>query len=184
MISGGYWRLCVVLIAALAVSACGGGRLGLSEKGAEEPQKTAADRSRPNTPKQRTIQVASTAARASYCAFGMDREQLRADYFAYEREQGASPETMEKLKRLYDATYRLFSKKVRQISDSCSSENIEEIRPHINRHLEGDYTPAPREPEPTRQADVELPDITRPEDQVDITSGGIDNKVWEGHDTM
>lgn len=152
----------MLVAAALTVGACGGGRLGLGGEGEKEP-KTAIDRSRANTPQNRAVQVASISARASYCAFGMDRKQLRADYLAYEREQGASAETMQKLEKLYDATYRIFSKKVREISDSCSRENIEEIRPQINRHLEGDYTPAPRKV--SREEEVDLGDIDTYEEE-------------------
>jgi hypothetical protein len=147
-----------------ALAACGGGRLGLGGSAEEEPE-AAVDRTRANTPQNRAIQVAATAARASYCAFGMDREQLRADYLAYEREQGATPEAMEKLEQLYDATYRLFSKKVREISDSCSKENIEEIRPQINRHLDGDYTPEPRKPDQPQETKIDIRNLDTSEEE-------------------
>lgn len=166
--------------AAVALAGCGGG-LGLTGK-SEEPAAEAVSLERENTPQNRLLQVSATAARASYCAFGMDRAKLKADYLAYERNQGASPDMIAKFDSLYDSSYNLFYKKVRENPESCSKEQIEEIRPDINRHLAGDYTPSRRKPQATEQAEVRSPGSRR--DQVDITSDGIDNPIWEGKDRL
>ncbi len=163
-------RSAAVILLLATLAACSG-RLGLGDKSKDEPQKTV-DLARPNTPDNRAVQVAWTAARASYCAFGMDRAKLRSDYLAYERAQGgAPPQQMERLERLYDATYRLFYAKARQLPRYCTREKIEEIRPDINRHLRGDYTPSPRKPA-IQEADVDVPDSpVREESQMEKTRG-------------
>lgn len=140
----------------LALAACGA-RLG----GEAEKQSAAQTVSleRPNTPSARAVQVSWTAARASFCAFGMDRNKLRADYLAYERAQGATPEQMAQLERLYDVTYQTFYAKVREVPNYCTRKRIDEIRPDINRHLRGDYTPSQRKPPKVAQEEeVKLPE--------------------------
>lgn len=166
-------RIAVALAVTMALSGCGG--ISLTGKSKEQP-KAAVSLERENTPQNRLLQVTSTAARASYCAFGMDRAKLKANYLAYERQQGASPEMLAKFDSLYDSSYNLFYSKVRQNPNACSKDQIEEIRPDINRHLAGDYTPSKRKPE-VKQADVDVPTLRN--DKVDIISGGIDNRVWD-----
>lgn len=166
-------RIAVAFAVTLALSGCGG--VSLTGK-SKEPVKEAVSLERENTPENRLIQVSSTAARASYCAFGLDKAQLKAKYLAYERQQGATEEVLAKFDRLYDSSYNLFYNKVRENPDSCSKSQIEEIRPEINRHLVGDYSPAKRKPQ-TEQANVRAPTLRS--DRVDILSGGIDNRVWD-----
>ena len=149
-----------------ALTACGG-RLGFGDKTEETPEKTV-DLARPNTPENRAVQVAWTSARASYCAFGMDRAKLRTDYLTYERAQGTAPEKVDVLARLYDATYKLFYTKVRELPRYCTRAKIEEIRPDINRHLRGDYTPSARKPT-IEAADIPVPE--KEESQEEKTRG-------------
>jgi hypothetical protein len=167
-------RILVALAVTTALSGCGG--VSLTGKSKDAPQATPVSLERQNTAENRLIQVSSTAARASYCAFGMDRAKLKANYLAYERQQGASEEVVGKFDRLYDSSYNLFYNKVRENPDSCSKDQIEEIRPDINRHLAGDYTPSKRKPK-VEQADVKAPTLNQ--DKIDITSGGIDNDVFK-----
>lgn len=167
-------RIAAVFAITAVLAGCGGG-IGLTGK-SEKPSNAAASLERANTPQNRLLQVSSTAARASYCAFGMDRAKLKADYLAYERQQGATPEMLAKFDTLYDSSYNLFYTKVRENPESCSKNQIEEIRPDINRHLAGDYTPSQRKPDP-QQADVRAPTLNR--DKMDIESGGVDNRVFE-----
>lgn len=166
-------RIAVALAVTAVLSGCGG--VGLTGK-SKEPPKEAASPERENTPQNRLLQVSSTAARASYCAFGMDRAKLKANYLAYERQQGASEEMIAKFDQLYDSSYNLFYNKMRTNPESCSKDNIEEIRPDINRHLAGDYTPSKRKPK-VQQADVDTP--TLKDDRIDIISGGVDNPVFQ-----
>lgn len=167
-------RIAVALAVTAVLSGCGG--ISLTGKSKDSPKATPVSLERENTPQNRLLQVTSTAARASYCAFGMDRAKLKADYLAYERKQGASEEMLAKFDTLYDSSYNLFYSKVRQNPESCSREQIEEIRPEINRHLAGDYTPAKRQPQ-VQQAEVEVP--TLKSDKIDIISGGVDNPVFQ-----
>jgi hypothetical protein len=169
-------RIAAAVAAATVLAGCGGG-LSLTGK-SEKPPEEVASLERANTPQNRLLQVASTAARASYCAFGMDRTKLKADYLAYERSQGASPEMVDKLSSLYDSTFNLFYKKVRENPKACSREDIEEIRPDINRHLAGDFTPSQRKPK-VAQTNTRAPSVVREEDKIDITKGGADNPVFQ-----
>ena len=170
-------RVCGLLVLCLTLGSCGGG-LGLTGNSEKEPQQSVS-LTRPNTTQNRLLQVSSTAAKASYCAFGMDREKLKASYLAYEQSQGVPPETIARLNTLYDSTYQLFYNQVRQNPDYCSRENIEAIRPDINRHLRGDFSPSERKPD-VQQAKVKTPEYTAKKDRVDITSGGADNPVFQG----
>lgn len=174
-------RVCGLLMVSLTLGSCGGG-LGITGNSEEEPQQTV-NLTRENTTQNRLLQVSSTAAKASYCAFGMDRDKLKASYLAYEQSQGVPPETIERISALYDSTYQLFYNKVRQNPDYCSRKNIEAIRPDINRHLRGDFSPAERKPD-VQQADVKTPAFTAKQDRVDITSGGIDNPVFQGRERL
>jgi hypothetical protein len=170
-------RFISMLVATAALGGCSGG-FGLTGM-SQEPVKETASLERANTPQNRLLQVSLTAARASYCAFGMDRAKLKADYLAYERSQGASQEMVDKLSSLYDSTYNLFYNKVRANPKSCSREDIEAIRPDINRHLAGDFTPSQRKPESVDSAKVDVSTPIRNQDRVDITKGGVDNQVFQ-----
>ena len=167
-------RIAAALAVTAVLSGCGG--VSLTGKSKDTPQATPVSLERDNTPENRLIQVSSTAARASYCAFGMDRARLKTSYLAYERQQGASEEMLAKFDRLYDSSYNLFYNKVRENPDACSKSQIEEIRPDINRHLAGDYTPSKRKPQ-VQEANVKEPALNR--DKIDITTGGIDNDVFK-----
>lgn len=146
----------VLVTAALLLSACGSG-IGIGGKSDDKVKETV-DLSRPNTPVSRATQVAWTAARAQYCAFGMNREKLRSDYLAYEASQGATPEVMQQVTHTYDITFKTFYARVREIPNYCSPKHIEEIRPDIKRHLAGDYTPSDKKPPPKEAEDIALPE--------------------------
>lgn len=144
------------MAALLLLAGCGGPGLG------KKPDTTVAeavDLSRPDTPENRAVQVAWTAARAQYCAFGMNRDKLRADYLAFERKRGAPVESLQQLERTYDVTFQTFFARVKEIPDYCSPQRIAEIRPDINRHLKGDYSPSPRKQQKPTQ-DEYLPPLS------------------------
>ncbi|MDH3579488.1 MAG: hypothetical protein OEM91_02530 [Hyphomicrobiales bacterium] len=145
----------VFVFTALLLTACGGG-IGLGGKSDEKVKQTV-DLSRPNTPVSRATQVAWTAARAQFCAFGMNREKLKNDYLAFEASQGATPDVMQQVTHTYDITFKTFYARVREIPNYCSPKHIEEIRPDIKRHLAGDYTPSDKKPPPTEGDDIALP---------------------------
>lgn len=132
-------RPSVFLIGAcLALAGCSG-RLG---GGSDTQASVAAPPT--STPPQRAVQVAWTAASARYCAFGLNPQKLKGDYLAWERTQGLPPETIENLGATYDKAFLTFYAKVKDTPGYCSKAKIEEIRPEINRHLAGDYSPRKR----------------------------------------
>lgn len=150
-------RVPVALALLLLIGGCGAtSRLGFGDK-PDETAPTPASLERPNTASARSVQVAWTAARAQYCAFGMNREKLRSDYLGYEASQGATPEQVQEIARNYDTTYEAFYTRIRGIPNYCSRSQIEDIRPDINRHLRGDYSPSPRKPPPVAEQEVALP---------------------------
>ena len=150
-------RVPAVLALLLLMSGCGAtSRLGFGDK-PDETAPTPASLERPNTPSARSVQVAWTAARAQFCAFGMNREKLRSDYLAYEASLGATPEQVQGIARSYDTTYEAFYTRIRGVPNYCTRAQIEEIRPDINRHLRGDYTPSARKPPPANEQNVALP---------------------------
>lgn len=122
----------------LALAGCSGGLgvgLGAQTSVADPPS---------STPTQRAIQVAWTSASARYCAFGLNPQKLKSDYLAWERAQGQSPEVVQNLDTTYDKAFKTFYDKVKETPGYCSKARIEEIRPEINRHLAGDYSPRKR----------------------------------------
>lgn len=132
-------RLSAVLMGiCLGLAGCSGG-LGLGTgTQASAPAPPA------STPAQRAVQVAWTAASARYCAFGLNPQKLKGDYLAWERTQGLPPGTIENVDAIYDKAFLTFYAKVKDTPGYCSKAKIEEIRPEINRHLAGDYTPRKR----------------------------------------
>ncbi len=102
------------------------------------------------------MQVAWTAANARYCAFGLNPQKLKSDYLNWERGQGASSETIQTLNSTYDKAFLAFYDKVKETPGYCSKAKIEEIRPEINRHLAGDYSPK-KKVEEKPQEEVKLP---------------------------
>ncbi|MGD9866899.1 MAG: hypothetical protein AB7U38_02750 [Hyphomicrobiales bacterium] len=148
MIRASFLSPLAAILAGLVLAGCGAGaRIGLSDSKEEAKQlPKPEDLQRDNTPPNRATQVAWTSARAQYCAFNMRPEKLKADYLAYEGQQGLSPQDIAGLTRLYDVTYATFYSQVRELPTYCTRERIEEIRPEINRHLAGDYTPSPKKP--------------------------------------
>jgi hypothetical protein len=92
--------------------------------------------------------VGWAAASATYCGFNVPRDALRTNYLAYERKQGAQPDTLQQLGLRYDQTYTTFFAQVQKQPNYCNAKRIERIRADINRHLGGDYTPSDKEAPP------------------------------------
>ena len=132
-------RLSAVLIGlCLGLAGCSGG-LGIgsgTQASVSEPP--------PSTPAQRAVQVAWTAASARYCAFGLNPQKLKGDYLAWERAQGLAADAIQNLDATYDKAFLTFYAKVKDTPGYCDKAKIEEIRPEINRHLAGDYSPRKR----------------------------------------
>lgn len=126
----------LIILTCIALAGCGA-RFG----GDSTPASETAALPPPATPSERAVQVAWTAANARYCAFGLNPQKLKSDYLNWERGQGASAETVQSLGATYDKAFLTFYDKVKETPGYCSKAKIEEIRPEINRHLAGDYSP-------------------------------------------
>jgi hypothetical protein len=98
----------------------------------------------PADPLARAIQVGWTSARASYCGFIFDSNQLRANYLASEMAAGKTSSEMAKLERAYDYTRESVTEKIRDNLNYCTKERTAAIRRDLNRYLAGDYTPSAR----------------------------------------
>ncbi len=133
----------LLVLMCIALVGCGS-RFGSD---AAAPTQTAAAPP-PSTPSQRAVQVAWTAANARYCAFGLNPQKLKGDYLNWERAQGSNAEAIQSLNSTYDKAFLTFYDKVKETPGYCNKAKIEEIRPEINRHLAGDYTPRKKVQEP------------------------------------
>jgi hypothetical protein len=95
-------------------------------------------------PLARPIQVGWTSARASYCGFIFDPNQLRSNYMASEVQAGATPAQMQKIERAYDYTRQSTLASIKDDLAYCNKERTAAIRSDLNRYLAGDYAPSAR----------------------------------------
>jgi hypothetical protein len=95
-------------------------------------------------PLARPIQVGWTSARASYCGFVFNPDQLRADFLASETRSGVSPEQMPKVEHAYDYTRESVLSSIKDDPSYCNKERTAAIRRDLNRYLAGDYSPTAR----------------------------------------
>ena len=65
--------------------------------------------------------------------------------------------TIQSLDATYDKAFLTFYDKVKETPGYCSKAKIEEIRPEINRHLAGDYTPRKKVQESDEEPAIALP---------------------------
>lgn len=100
----------------------------------------------PNDPTARAMQVATTSARALKCGFNFDPAKLRTQFLA--SETAAAPAESIKLIQIYDTAFSGISKAVAGQGEAyCSASKTGAIKQALNRHLAGDFTPTPPEPE-------------------------------------
>ena len=138
--------LAALLILSALCSGCGASIPGLTTGSlfGGAPAKTEAAQI-PNDPLSRTIQVGTTAARATKCGFNFDQAKLRTQFLA--AETAANPADAAKLSQIYDVSFNGVSRAVAgKGEDYCSASKTGKIKEALNRHLAGDYTPAPPEP--------------------------------------
>ena len=95
----------------------------------------------PEDPLARPIQVGWTSARASYCGFVFNPDQLRADFLASEARLGVPPEQMSKIEHAYDYTRDSVLASIKDDPGYCNKERTAAIRRDLNRYLAGDYSP-------------------------------------------
>ncbi len=101
----------------------------------------------PSDPTSRTLQVAATSARATRCGFYFDPERLKSSFLAAEMAQGAGPEELQKIEREYKYVRSSVAEKIAEDSRYCDDARTKEIKRDLNRHLAGDFTPAPKKQE-------------------------------------
>ncbi len=97
----------------------------------------------PEDPLARPVQVAWTSARASYCGFIFDPDQLRANFLAAEA-QTVAPDKMAKIEKAYDYTRQSVLDSIKDDPGYCNTERTAAIRHDLNRYLAGDYSPTAR----------------------------------------
>lgn len=129
------FRLVPILLLALGLGACG--MVGRSSR--EDAVAPAAE-----SPTARPVSVAWTAARARKCGFSFDGQKLRADFLAREARDGKAPETVAQSAQAYDIALARFTKSLSSTAGYCDKRRVEYIRLDLNRHLAGDFTPAPK----------------------------------------
>jgi hypothetical protein len=133
-------RTFLAILAALllvALAACGtvDSIRGKSAAGPEAPAVS------PEDPTARAVQVAWTSARARYCGFVFDPNQLRANYLASEARAGKTPSELAKLEQAYDYAQDSVTQKIQDDVYYCSNKNrAATIGRDLNRYLAGDYT--------------------------------------------
>ena len=100
-----------------------------------------------NDPTSRAMQVGSVSARALKCGFNFDAVKLRTQFLATESPALTNPADADKLGRMYDVAFNGISKAVADQGEAyCTPTKTQKIKEALNRHLAGDYTPAPPEP--------------------------------------
>lgn len=141
-------RFLPIVGAALALSGCGASLSGLTtgslfggDSAPKAPQVT-------NDPTTRAMQVGSTAARAQKCGFNFDAVKLKTNFLAAETPALTNPADAGKLGQIYDTAFNGISKAVANQGEGyCTGHKTRTIKEALNRHLAGDYTPAPPEPQ-------------------------------------
>lgn len=133
----------------LALGACSGNQTlstGSLFGGTKPPeaQPAAAPVPPPSTPTDRAFQVGSVTARATKCGYNFDPAKIKANYLAYESSQGATPDDIAKIEKVYGVAYNGITKAAASEANYCSDSKTKEIKADLGKLLAGDYTPTPR----------------------------------------
>ena len=95
----------------------------------------------------RALQVGTTSARALKCGFNIDPAKMRTQFLT--AETAANPADAAKITQVYDTAYKGVSRAVATQGEIyCTEKKVAQIKEALTRHLAGDYTPAPPEPDP------------------------------------
>jgi hypothetical protein len=133
-------RAVIAVVTALlmaALAACGTVDRVRGTSAAAGPEPPAVS---PEDPTARAVQIGWTSARASYCGFMFDPNQLRANYLAYEARSGKTPPEIAKLEQAYDYAHDSVTDTIKDDVYYCNSNRTTMIRTDLNRYLAGDYT--------------------------------------------
>lgn len=134
---------CAALLGVAALAGCGAVEKFRGPKEGATSDKEARYVS-PEDPLARPIQVGWTSARASYCGFVFNPDQLRADFLASQARLGVPPEQMSKIEHSYDYTRESVLASIKDDPGYCNKERTAAIRRDLNRYLAGDYSPTAR----------------------------------------
>jgi hypothetical protein len=132
----------VVLLILAGLPACSSVKSYTSSPGASSDKE--ARYMPPNDPLARPVQVGWTSARASYCGFIFDPNQLRSNYLAAEARTGVSPQQMRKIQEAYDYTRQSTLDTIKDKPSYCNKERTDAIRADLTRYLAGDFSPSAR----------------------------------------
>jgi hypothetical protein len=92
-------------------------------------------------PMARPVQVAWTSARAQKCGFNFDATRLRANYIAYEQQQGGDPARLGNVEKTYDLTVNKIRETIGPADTYCTDKKSAVIKADLQRHLAGNYEP-------------------------------------------
>lgn len=127
----------MAIVLAGLVAACGGATKSIGSVSNDKEAMSV----RPEDPLARPVQVGWNSARASYCGFVFNPDQLRSSFLASEAQRGATPDQMQKVTQAFDysrdATYRT----IKDNPGYCTKERTTAIRKDLNRYLAGDFSP-------------------------------------------
>jgi len=98
-------------------------------------------------PTARAVQVGATSARASRCGFYFDPGKLKQRFLQSEATLGATPEQMQKIEKEYDYIRAAVAASTAKQPDYCTDTQAATIKADLNRHMAGDFTPAPKKAE-------------------------------------
>ncbi|MEG6509252.1 hypothetical protein V6C03_09740 [Methyloligella sp. 2.7D] len=91
-------------------------------------------------PLSRPVQVAWTSARARYCGFVFDPNQLRTSYLSAEQRAGNSEAQMRKIEKAYDYTVQSVTDSIKSNSHYCTKDRTTAIRKDLKQYLSGNFT--------------------------------------------
>lgn len=141
-------RLLFGVLIATALSGCGASLPGLTTGslfGSDAPKPAPQV---VNDPTARAMQVGSTSARALKCGFNFDPVKLKTQFLAAETPALTNPADATRIGQIYDTAFNGISKAVASQGEAyCSPGKTRSIKEALNRHLAGDYTPSPPEPQ-------------------------------------
>lgn len=86
------------------------------------------------------IQVAWTSARASYCGFVFQPNQLKAKFMAAQQAKGLTPDQMQKVVHAYNYTLISVTKTIKTDPNYCDRNRTDAIRTALKHYLAGDYS--------------------------------------------
>jgi hypothetical protein len=133
-------RAAIAVVTALLVPALAACGTVDSIRGKTSASTSQAPNLSPQDPTSRAIQIAWTSARASYCGFIFDPNQLKANYLASEARAGKTPDEIAKLEHAYDYAHDSVTAQIKDDLTYCNNNRTATIRRDLTRYLAGDYT--------------------------------------------